>query len=551
MEKFCATVHWLPNYPSALEKRAFAIQQKLGVSPVLGIVGMGGIGKTTLAKQLFNTLSQQFDYTCFVDNVKDVRIHELNDWVLGHFLQNGTRLEQNSLKWSDLQNKKALITMDDVNSDLQLKILPRLNELGNGSLLILTTRDQGVLDTFPNCVIYDVEFLNFEEAKEHAFEQEEIPKSLVKMNQRLGGIVENVVRKCDGLPLTLEVMGSYLKKHKTDATVWKQTLDKLEKAQAVTGLRDDRVWASLRINYDALSDEEKGMFIEAGTYFFQQRLELALAAWSTAYEYSELGGLTCSWTGRHVQLSIGFFNASKIRFIKTSDYVIKAGIEHEGREYKEVWVHEHLRDLAKKEAKGAVNLFNANAVEEDTTMLQLSLKKGCPKLSLESLDKLENVKWLARLPDNFGQLPHLKRLVLKSLNMAALPQSFGNLSALEYLQMSDVTVVELPESIGNPSSLVTLLFDDCEDLASLPESFGNLSSLATLAFRWCFKLASLPESFGKLPCLTTLVFEKCTTPASLPESFACLSSLVLLGIHDCIVVVALLTPSHHHPSSPL
>ncbi|CAM6106252.1 unnamed protein product [Calypogeia fissa] len=575
-----ATVHGLPNYPSTLEKRAFAIQQKLGVGPVLGIVGMGGIGKTTLAKQLFNTLSQQFEYTCFVDNVKDIKIHKLNDWVLNRFLRNGTSPEQNSLKWSHLQKKKVLITMDDVNSELQIKILPTLNELGNGSLLIFTTRDQGVLDTFPNCVIYEVEFLNFEEARklfcQHAFEQEEIPESLVKMNQQLKGTVKNVIQKCNGLPLTLEVTGSYLRKHKTDATAWKQTLDKLGKAQAVTGLRDDRVWASLRISYDALSDEEKEMFIEAGTCFCGQPLEVALAAWSTAYEYPESCWANLLRTSMVKEIS-------KTHYYRSNPNV--DGAYKVAMKYKEVWVHEHLCDLAKKESKGAkgpVNLFNANVVEADTTIVRLWDEEGCAELPLESLDKLENLKYLElygiwpqgssnnlsrklcmlywsvietrvsemdqhrptsqpvpgrHAPPFTINLEGMNDLAVLGLKWWEISQdtlkTLEKLSNLRILSLCSKSKgpERLPDNFGHLPHLKQLVLESF-NMAALPQSFGNLSTLVYLRMS-SVTVVELPESFGNLSSLETFVFENCEDLASLPESFGNLSSLAILVFAGC------------------
>lgn len=123
----------LPDYRTALERRAAEVQEKLECSPIIGIVGMGGIAKTSVARQLLKTLSEQFDYTCFVENVKGIKVHRLMERVLNHFLQRGTKVDQNSLEWSNIRTKKCLMTMDDVNSEDQLRTLPRLDKFGNGN----------------------------------------------------------------------------------------------------------------------------------------------------------------------------------------------------------------------------------------------------------------------------------------------------------------------------------------------------------------------------------------------------------------------------------
>ncbi|CAM6108727.1 unnamed protein product [Calypogeia fissa] len=228
-----------------------------------------------------------FDYTCFVNNVKGIPAHELEDWVLRHFHRNGTKVDGNKIQWSDLMKTNTLIVLDDVNSETQIRNLPSLDHFGSDSRLMITTRDRGVLNASSKYAIYEVNFLDLEEAKElfcrHAFDQEGIPDSLLEQNPHLGKNVNDVVQQCGGLPLTLEVMGYYLKDHKSDARAWRQTLDKLRNGQSVTGVQNDRLWASLRVSYDALSPEEQEMFIEAAIFFHGRPVWQALAAWSSAH----------------------------------------------------------------------------------------------------------------------------------------------------------------------------------------------------------------------------------------------------------------------------
>jgi hypothetical protein len=149
--------------------------------------------------------------------------------------------------------------------------------------------------------------------------------------------VKNVIDKCDGLPLTLEVMGCHLKDHQFDPLAWKQTIDTLSRAESIDGTREDRLWSSLKLSYDSLGEKEQQMFLQAATLFFKKRVEHVLWGWSTTYPGPEM-----LWS-----------NLKKKSLVKerTSTELDDYGIYFQRTE---IWVHEQLRDLATDLSRGAI-----------------------------------------------------------------------------------------------------------------------------------------------------------------------------------------------------
>jgi hypothetical protein len=157
--------------------------------------------------------------------------------------------------------------------------------------------------------------------------------------------VEKVVKKCEGLPLTLEVMGCHLKDHQSDPMAWKQTLDILSKAKSVDGSCDDRLWTTLKVMYDMLGYQEKQMFLEAAAFFFKEEVEHVLWGWSTTYNAAEM-----RWSN--------LLKKSLVKEVITHQY---DNINYCWVARKEIWVHEQLRDLAKRLSKGAFLLHQVTS----------------------------------------------------------------------------------------------------------------------------------------------------------------------------------------------
>ncbi|KAF5788959.1 putative P-loop containing nucleoside triphosphate hydrolase [Helianthus annuus] len=230
---------------------------------MVGIKGMGGGGKTTLARAVFNHISTLFEGKSFVENVREVSkgslfgLKELQKKVLSDVLNDQSIVEkgisnlENMMK-TMMRSRKVLVVLDDVDDVEQLEALAgELTWFKPGSRIIITTRDQQVLVAHEVKCIHHVNLLSYEEAiclfSRYAFKTE-IPK------QGYENLSRKVVRYADGLPLTIKVLGSHLCGR-----------NELEWADAIERLKTiplDKTLKRLELSYNGLENDQKEIFLD-------------------------------------------------------------------------------------------------------------------------------------------------------------------------------------------------------------------------------------------------------------------------------------------------
>ena len=252
---------------------------------LLGIWGMGGIGKTTIAKAAYNKIRRDFDAKSFLLNVREdweqdngqVSLQQrlLSDIYKTTEIKIPTVESGKIILKERLQKKKIFLVLDDVNKLDQLNALCGSQEwFGEGSRIIITTRDDDLLSRLKVHYVYRMKEMDGNESLElfswHAFKQP-IPI------EGFGNLSTDVVKYSGGLPLALQVIGSFLLTRRRKKE-WRSVLEKLKL------IPNDEVLEKLKISFDGLSDDDmKEIFLDIAFFFIgmnQEDLTMILKHWA-------------------------------------------------------------------------------------------------------------------------------------------------------------------------------------------------------------------------------------------------------------------------------
>ncbi|XP_024399486.1 uncharacterized protein [Physcomitrium patens] len=240
----------------------------------LCLVGMGGIGKTTIAKATLNSVKHMYDASCFVECIESggdcyKMCCNILEQLEGEKMPKDLKDAQEMLK-SVLTKKKVILVFDNVKNKRQVEDVVSMDDIfaSNGSTLIMTTRDWKIMEHCDTkiCMV-NVEELD-EETSLRLFVtyscgfQDKLPHELVEVGKK-------IVKACNGLPLSLKVMGAFLREKKR-LRYWERALQRLKRGRELDRDEensDHKIWNILRVSFDNLKVEEKNMFLDICCFF--------------------------------------------------------------------------------------------------------------------------------------------------------------------------------------------------------------------------------------------------------------------------------------------
>jgi hypothetical protein len=278
------------KHPIGMESHVDRIKGllNLGTSDVcvVGIYGMGGIGKTTLAKAVYNEICDKFEGKSFISNLKEssekhglVHLQEqlLYDILKTNFKIGNVDMGIVQIK-ERLHRKRVLIILDDVDDFEKLHMLFDKEWLGLGSRIIVTTRDEHLLKQLGVHEKYNLKELNPQESLRlfswHAFKMANPKEDYLELSSE-------AVDYAGGLPLALVVLGSFLKER--SIAEWKSELEKLRRTP------NEKIQKILGISFDSLDRDTKEIFLDIACFFVGMDKEYAIKIFDDCNFFPHIG----------------------------------------------------------------------------------------------------------------------------------------------------------------------------------------------------------------------------------------------------------------------
>ncbi|KAL3532645.1 hypothetical protein ACH5RR_006166 [Cinchona calisaya] len=489
----------IPSRPViGIELMIEKVQQLLNEEDVgvIGIYGVGGIGKTTLLKSINNgflTVEHNFDVVIWAVVSKEFVVEKIQQ-IIGERL--GLSWDENQFQelrasriYSVMRRRKFLLLLDDVWEGLDFeKIGVPLPSRENGCKVIFTTRSMDVCSDMDADHKLKVEFLNENESWQ--LFQEKVGTPILD-SMHISSYAETIVRKCGGLPLALVTIGRAMANKQTEEE-WKYAIEVLNKSPSeIRGMED--VFTLLKFSYDNLGNDTLRLCFLYCSLFpedYAIEKEQIIEYWAGEGFLGTSGDDNFHMMGHAIigSLKIACFleTGEEENQVKMHDVVrsFALWVASDGGKKNAEFLMQASRGLM--EAPGAENWEQAQRISLlDNEITEILETPVCPHLSTLLLQWNSGLSKISK--DFFQFMPNLKVLDLSFTSLREMPQSIGNLVELWHLDLSRTKISTLPRELGNLAKLRHLDLQRNRYLKSIPHTaISGLSQLRVLNFYYSF-----------------------------------------------------------------
>ncbi|XP_009407671.2 putative disease resistance protein At5g47280 [Musa acuminata AAA Group] len=542
---------------------------------VVGISGIGGSGKTTLAKEIcrdpqirsyfndkiyFETVSQS-------PNLESLKL-KLWEQITGNMVLGAyNQIPQWQMELGPRDKGPVLVVLDDVWA---LAVLEELLFRIPGYKILVVSRFK-----FPSVVKnnYEIELLGEEDALSlfchAAFEQQSIPFTADKK------LVKQVVEECKGLPLALKVIGASLRDQ--PPKFWARAKNRLARGEAICDSHENKLLEHMASTIGFLSGKVRECFLDLGSFPEDKRipLDVLINMWMELHDLDEedafailveLSNKNLLTLFKDAQNRAGDIYSSYMEFFVTQHDVLRDLALHVNNcepltSRRRLIMPRRENELPREWERNKDEPFEAQIVSinsgemKESDWFQMHFPKAEVLILNFSADQYSLPPFLSTMPklkvlvlinhgtsctlmqnlSVFTTLNNLRSLWLEKIAVPPLPKTTV---PLQNLRKVSLVLCELNNSLRGSKvdlsmtlpRLSHLTIDHCIDLTKLPSSICNIGSLQCISISNCHDLSELPGDFGKLSSLEILRVYACPSLKRLPQSICRLKRLKYLDI---------------------
>ncbi|XP_006279904.2 disease resistance protein RPS4 [Capsella rubella] len=573
------------------EQRLKELEEKLDCKKykgtrIIGVVGMPGIGKTTLLKELYKTWQGKFSRHALVDQIrvklKDLELDRLPQLLLGELSKlNDPHMENFKDPYSQLRERKVLVVLDDVSKREQIdalrEILDWIKEGKEGSRVVIATSDVSLTNGLVDDT-YMVQNLNHRDSLQlfhyHAFNDDQAnPRKKDFMN-----LSEGFVHYARGHPLSLKILGGELNKKSMDH--WNSKMRKLAQSPS------PNIVNVFQVSYDELTSAQKDAFLDIACFRSQDKdyVESLLASSDlrSAEAISAVKALTDKFL---INTYDGRVEMHDLLYTFSRELDLKASNQDDSRQ-RRLWLHQDIIkgviiNVLQKKMKAAnvrgifldlsevkdqmsldrdhfinmrnlryLKFYNSHCPQECKTDNKINIPDNL-KLPLKEVRCLHWLKFpLEELPNDFNPI-NLVDLKLPYSEIEQLWEGDKDTPFLKWVDLNHSSKLCSLSGLSKAVKLKRLNLEGCTTLKTLPQDMEQMKMLDFLNLKGCTSLKYLPEM--NLISLKTLTLSGCsafkdfplisenletlyidgTAISQLPENMGKLQRLVVLNMKDC------------------
>ncbi|XP_024039275.1 disease resistance protein RGA2-like [Citrus clementina] len=495
---------------------------------VISLVGLGGIGKTTLAQLAYNNneVKRNFEkviWLCVSDTFEEIRVAKAIIEGLGVSASSLSEFESLMKQIQEyITGKKFFLVLDDVWDGNYTKWEPFFLCLKNGhheSKILITTRDRSVALQLGSIDIIPVKELGEGECW-LLFKQIAFLRRSFEDCEKLEPIGRKIACKCNGLPLAAKVIGNLLRS-KSTVKEWQRILDsEMWKVEEI----GQGILAPLLLSYNDLPSNSmvKRCFSYCAVFpkDYNMDKEELINLWMAQ------GYLNADEDEEMEMIGEEYFN-----ILATHSFFQQFEKDYDDDDIMSCKMHDIVHDFAQFVSSKECLWLEINGTKESVINsfgekvrhLGLKFEGGASfPMSIRGLDRLRTLLIYDRslslsssiLSELFSKLACLRTLVIGQYNTLGLhheterireiPENVGKLIHLKYLNLSELGIERLPETLCELYNLQKLDIRQCRYLRELPAGIGKLINMRSLLNGETHSLKYLPIGISRLTSLRTL-----------------------------------------------